>query len=123
MTHHFLDIRAALLKKGSLPMKHVISHDLDLPTAKRVAERAFAEYQHRYARFDPQFSWATDRKAKVAFQAKGLKLEGAMEVAEREITLDLDIPFLLRPFRGRALEIIDREVQIWLDRAKAGKLD
>ena len=104
-------------------MKHVIAHDLDVPTAKKVAERAFAEYQHRYSKYDPQFCWSTDRRAKVQFNAKGIKLEGAMEVAERQITLDLDIPFLLRPFRGRAMEIIDREVQIWLDRARAGKLD
>jgi len=103
-------------------MKHVIAHDLDVATAKKVAERAFAEYQHRYAKYDPQFRWATDRKAELAFNAKGIKLEGAMEVAEREITLALDVPFLLRPFRGRAMEIIEREVKVWLERARTGQL-
>ncbi len=103
-------------------MKHVIAHDLDVATAKKVTERAFAEYQHRYAKYDPRFRWASDRRAELSFSAKGLKLEGAMEVAEREITLELDVPFLLRPFRGRAMEIIEREVKVWLERARTGQL-
>ena len=103
-------------------MKHVIAHDLDVSTAKKVAERAFAEYQHRYAKYDPHFRWATDHRAEVVFNAKGFTLEGKMEVGAREITLDLKVPLLLRPFKGRAMEIIDREVKRWLVRAHQGDL-
>ncbi len=103
-------------------MKHVIAHDLDVPTAKKVVERAFAEYQHRYAKYDPRFRWATDHRAEVVFSAMGATLEGKMDVGDHKITLDLHVPFFLRPFKGRAMEIIDREVSRWLVKAHAGEV-
>lgn len=103
-------------------MKHVIVHDLGVPMAKKVTERAFAEYEHRYAKYDPTFRWATDRKAEVSIHAMGVTLAGAMEVGDSEITVDVKVPFILRPFRGRAMHIIEREVKVWLGRARAGEL-
>ncbi len=103
-------------------MKHVIVHDLGVPMAKKVTERAFAEYEQRYAKYDPKFHWASDRKAEITIHAMGVTLAGAMEVSEGEITVDVRVPFILRPFRGRAMEIIEREVKVWLGRAHAGEL-
>jgi hypothetical protein len=103
-------------------MKHVIQHDLDTPTAKRVVDRAFAEYQTRYPSYQPTLDWASDRRADVTFNAKGVKLAGAMEIDPGSITLELDVPFLFRPFQKRAMEVIDREVRRWLDKARAGEL-
>ncbi|MEZ4295360.1 MAG: polyhydroxyalkanoic acid system family protein [Polyangiaceae bacterium] len=103
-------------------MKHVIQHRLDVPTAKKVTDRAFAEYSQRYSQYEPTFAWANDRRADVGFSAKGIKLKGAMHVAEKEITLELDVPFLLRPFQKIAVDIIDREVKRWIDKAESGEL-
>jgi hypothetical protein len=103
-------------------MKHVIQHSLDVPTAKKVTDRAFAEYSARYPQYEPTFKWVGDRRADVSFNAKGIKLKGAMEVAEKEITLDLDVPFLLRPFQKMAVEVIEREVKIWIAKAQAGEI-
>ncbi|MBK8255247.1 MAG: polyhydroxyalkanoic acid system family protein [Polyangiaceae bacterium] len=104
-------------------MKHVINHHLDIPTAKKVIAHAFAEYQSRYSQYSPTFAWVNDRRADVGFNAKGIKLKGAMEVADKEITLDLDVPFLLKPFQKKALEVIEREVKVWIGKANAGPID
>ena len=103
-------------------MKHVIKHDLDVATAKKVAERAFAEYQARFAQYDPKMRWADERRAEIAFHAMGMNVRGSMEVAPSEIDVDLDVPFLLRPFRSKALNAIEREVNRWVGKAKAGEL-
>jgi hypothetical protein len=103
-------------------MKHEIPHTLDIPTAKKVTDRAFAEYSARYPQYHPTFQWAGDRKADISFNAKGIKLKGSMEVAEGKILMDLDVPFLLRPFQKMAMDVIEREVQVWIGKAKAGEI-
>ena len=103
-------------------MKHVIQHDLDMPTAKRVADRAFAEYRSQYPDYQPSLSWVSEQRADVAFNAKGIKLAGAMHIEVRSIALELDVPFLFRPFQKKALEVIEREVNVWLKKARAGEL-
>ena len=103
-----------------LPMKHVITHGLDMPTAKKVTDKAFEEYRRRFPNYDPSLRWVSDRKADVNFNAKGIKLSGAMLIEEGSIVLDLDVPFLFRPFQKMAIEVIDREVHVWL--AKASEL-
>ncbi|MFT3768111.1 MAG: polyhydroxyalkanoic acid system family protein [Minicystis sp.] len=103
-------------------MKHVIQHDLDTATAKKAADRAFAEYKSRYPEYRPELSWVSESKADVAFNAKGVKLNGAMQIDPGSIALELDVPFLFRPFQKKALEVIEREVRVWLDKAKNGGL-
>ncbi len=103
-------------------MKHVIPHDLDLATAKRVADRAFDEYKARFPSYQPTLRWADERHADVGFNAKGFQLTGTMAIEEKSIDLDLDVPLLFRPFRKIALEVIEREVRAWLDKARAGQL-
>lgn len=106
----------------TLAMKHAIKHDLDVPTAKKVAEHAFAEYQARYAQYNPHMHWATDQRAEISFHAMGMDVRGSMEVAPSEIDVDLNVPFLLRPFRSKALDVIEREVNRWIGKAKAGEM-
>lgn len=103
-------------------MKHVIQHDLDIVTAKRATDRAFAEYRTRYPDYSPALLWAGDRKADVTFNAKGVKLNGGVEISEGQVALELEVPFLFRPFQKKAMEVIEREVRAWLDKAKRGEI-
>lgn len=103
-------------------MKHTIDHDLDPATAKKVTDRAFAEYSNRYPDYQPTLRWASDQRADVSFNAKGIKLNGSMDISPKAIVLDLDVPFLLRPFQKKAMEVIEREVKVWIGKAKAGQL-
>jgi hypothetical protein len=103
-------------------MKHVIQHDLDQPTARRVVDRAFAEYQSRYPDYQPTLRWVSDQRADVAFSAKGVKLGGAMLLEATSISVDLDVPFLFRPFQKKALDVIEREVRAWVEKAHSGAI-
>jgi hypothetical protein len=103
-------------------MKHVIQHDLDLPTAKRVVDRAFNEYKRRFVDYRPSLVWVNERRADVAFHAKGIKLAGGMNLEAEAIALELEVPFLFRPFQKIALEVIEREVRLWVGKARAGEL-
>jgi len=103
-------------------MKHVINHDLDVATARKVADKAFEEYKKRFPDYSPSVNWTSERRADIGFNAKGMKLNGAMEVAEKAITLELDVPFLFRPFQKKAIEVIEREVQVWIGKARAGQI-
>jgi len=103
-------------------MKHIIDHDLGAETARKVADRAFAEYKARFPDYKPTADWVNERRADISFSAKGIHLKGNMEISEKTIELDLDVPFLLRPFKSKAIEVIDREVRVWINKAHQGQL-
>ncbi len=104
-------------------MKHQIHHGLELPLAKKAIDKAMEAYSARFSEFNPTFGWSTENKGRLGFKAKGVKVEGDIEIIGPEVYVDLEVPFILRIFKGRAIEIIDREVRSWVERAKAGELD
>jgi hypothetical protein len=103
-------------------MKHLIHHDLDAGVARTVADRALASYRARFAEYEPRVEWVGERDAKIEFRVKGFRLRGGIAVQPRTIELELDVPFIFRLFRNRAIEVIEREVRYWIGRAKAGEL-
>lgn len=103
-------------------MKHSVPHDLDPETARRVAEKAWASYQQRFSEYSPTINWTSQQRAEVGFSAKGINLKGALELKPGEIELDLDVPFLLRPFKGKAISVIEEEIKKWIGVAKNGQL-
>lgn len=103
-------------------MKHIVSHDLGRDRAKQVAEAAWGSYSDRFANYSPSVHWENDYLANIGFNVKGVSLKGALEVNERDIALDLDVPFLLRPFKGQALRVIEEEIRRWITKAKAGEI-
>jgi hypothetical protein len=103
-------------------MKHQIAHDLDESTAKQVADRAFESYQKRFSDYQPRMKWVGDKDATIEFSVKGLKLTGTIGIRPRAIELDLDVPFVFRLFKSKAIGVIEREVQNWIGKAKRGEL-
>jgi hypothetical protein len=103
-------------------MKQSVHHGLGIDRAKQVAEHAFESYKQKLAKYNPQTRWATERKAEIVFSVKGVTLTGSLEVGESDIALELDVPFLFRPFKGTALRIIEEEVREWVGKAKAGEI-
>lgn len=104
-------------------MNHSVPHDLDTQTARRVLERAFDAYKERFSDYRPTMRWATEKKALINFHARGMSFDGSMELVDKAVAIELEVPFLLRPFRGRAIEIIEREIRAWIAKAKAGALE
>ncbi|WP_437674206.1 polyhydroxyalkanoic acid system family protein [Sorangium sp. So ce131] len=98
-------------------MKHTIEHDLNDTEAKLAAERAIAQYRERYAEYEPFLLWRDDKRAELGFSVKGVKLKGSMELRPGALDVDLDVPFLLRPFKGVAIAAIDKEVRHFIEEA------
>jgi hypothetical protein len=103
-------------------MKHAIKHDLQRETARKALRKAFESYKERFAKYDPNADWVTDDKANIGFSAKGMTLNGTVELTDNEVLMELDVPFLLKPFKGKALGIIEEEIQKWVKKAKNGEL-
>jgi hypothetical protein len=103
-------------------LKHVVKHGLGFEAAKKVAEAAVGSYTERFKKYDPKVAWKDDRTAKISFSVKGMSLDGTLEVGDENIEMDLDVPFLLRPFKGTAISVIDEEIKKWLAKAKAGEI-
>ncbi|MBX3246871.1 MAG: polyhydroxyalkanoic acid system family protein [Myxococcales bacterium] len=104
-------------------MKHSVTHDLDDATAKRATEKAFAAYAERFEKYSPRAHWTHERHCDVTFSVKGFTLRGALDLEPGQIVMDLEVPFVLRVFKGQALDIIEREIRLWVDKAKRGELD
>jgi hypothetical protein len=101
----------------SSSMKHEVPHVLGQQKAKQVAIQALGSYQQRFAEYQPRVDWASESLAKIGFSVKGIKLSGSIEVLANSFSLDLDVPFLLKPFRGKALAVIEDEINKWIAKA------
>lgn len=103
-------------------MKHSVTHNLGLETARKVARAALQTYAERFPDFSPTSSWPTDDKATIGFSAKGMSVTGSVEVKPSSFDINLDVPFLLKPFQSKALEVIEREISKWIGKAQSGEL-
>ena len=100
-------------------MKHSVPHDIGQERAKKVAESALASYAQKYANYNPVVTWKSPYQADISFKIKGMSIGGSLEVLERSIDMDIDVPFLLRPFKSQALGVIEGEINEWIKKAKA----
>ncbi len=104
-------------------MKHIIKHDLSMDLVKKATQKAMDTYGARFSEYDPQATWNSDTNATISFTAKGVTLEGTLDLRPKEIELQLDVPFLFKVFQKKAVNIIDSEINEWLQRARNGELD
>jgi hypothetical protein len=103
-------------------MKHAVAHDLDHDTARKVARHALEGYAQQFERFDPQVVWSGADRAAVQFSAKGLTVKGQLDVRASEFVIDLEVPFLLKPFQKRAVDVVEREIEAWVAKVKRGEV-
>ena len=96
-------------------MKHTVPHTLDDDLAQRAVRQALESYSERFAEYSPQVNWAASDRASIRFSVKGMTLSGSVGLKPRNIELDLDVPFVLRVFKKKAISIIEREIRkAWL---------
>lgn len=100
-------------------MKHSVAHDLGQERARKVTEQALGSYAAKFTKYAPKTTWTTPNKAAISFSVKGMTLSGSVEIHEKSIDLELDVPFLLRPFQGQAISVIEGEIKEWLEKEKA----
>jgi len=106
----------------SRSVTHDIPHDLDISLARLAAKKAAEAYGKRFAEYDYEAKWVSENRVELGFTVVGKRLEGAMTIKPDRLELELDVPLMLRPFRGKAIEIIEKEARSWLDKAKRGEL-
>ena len=104
-------------------MKDKIHHGLELPLAKKALDKAMEAYSARFSDYNPQFDWLTENKGQFSFSARSVTVEGSLEIVGPEVYVELEVPFILRIFKGRALDVIDSEVRRWIEKAQNGELD
>lgn len=103
--------------------KLVIPHDLDPAKARQATEKALESYGERFSDYSPTADWVQDNRCEISFSVRGKSLDGAMELYPGEIHLELDVPFLFRPFKNKALGVIKEQIEKWIGLASVGDLD
>jgi hypothetical protein len=103
-------------------MKHTVPHDLPFDLAKKAADAALQSYRAKFPDYDPQVKWTDDKTAHVELRAKGMSLRGIFEIMPDAVAMDMEVPLLLRPFKQKALEVIEGEIKKWIAKAKTGEL-
>jgi putative polyhydroxyalkanoic acid system protein len=103
-------------------VKHAIPHTLPPETARVALDRAFASYKEKYSEYGPTMVWENDKRAAIGFKVKGVSLDGAIELQPNKMDVELDVPFLLKPFQKKAIEIVEREVRVWIEKAQKGEI-
>ena len=104
-------------------MEHKVHHGLNHDLAKKATDKAIDAYTERFDKYNPSAEWLNDNEVKVSFSAKGVSVDGKIELREDDMTIDLDVPFLLRPFKSKAINVIEEEIEKWVERARNGELD
>ncbi len=99
-------------------VRHRFPHDLPLPLARRATQRAVQAYVERFAKFQPQIQWHDEDRSTVEFKATGLTFRGRFELTQDAVLLSLEVPFLLRALRPKAIEIVGREIEHWVRKVR-----
>jgi hypothetical protein len=99
-------------------MKHVVAHDLPEALARSTVEKALGSYRQKYPQATMNLAWVDERTANVQIGAKGFDVKGTLSIAPREIVFDMNVPLLLRPLQGKAMAVLDREVNAWIQKAR-----
>lgn len=106
-----------------MPVRHVIHHDLGLDLARKATRHALETYRRNLAEYQPRGHWTDDDHAVVEFTVLGKTMRGTVEVGEGQVALALDVPFLFRAFQGIAMQVVEKEIEMWLEKARNGELD
>jgi hypothetical protein len=104
-------------------MKHTIDTGLEKELSKKAIGKAMDAYKARFADYSPRFDWTTDDRGEFSFNAKGVKLTGNLYVHDQKVDVDMKVPLLFRVFQGRAMEVIEDQVKLWVEKAKRGEIE
>lgn len=103
-------------------MKHSVPHDLELSQARTVTDHALEAYRAKFAEYHPDVRWLDDNHAEVEFKAKGVKVKGKFDLKPDRIEVDMQVPMLLKVFQKKAIDVVEREIKKWIEKAKKGEL-
>ena len=85
-------------------MKIKYSHSLSLHEAYRRVSNLLAELQNKYSEYisNPQTKWNADNtKMDFSMEVKGFSVKGKIILTDKLITVEGELPFLARIFKGK----------------------
>lgn len=104
-------------------MKYSVSHGLTDPTRVRtVVEKAYASYEQRLADYNPSLDWTSDTTATINFRVMSQSLNAKVSFDDKELRLQGKVPFLFKPFEKKIEGVLGREMDKWLEKARAGEI-
>jgi hypothetical protein len=103
-------------------MKHSVPHSLGKEKAQKVTRAAFDAYVAKFTEYAARAHWTGDDRAEISFAAKGMSLTGLVAVAEREIVIEMEVPFFLKPFQKIAMAKIEEEIAKWIGKSERGEI-
>jgi hypothetical protein len=105
-------------------MQHIIEHDLSPELAKKAANKAAEHYTAKWAKYDAKTTWTSDTHAEITFHVKGVHVAATVDMEPGRAVIDMNkVPLLLRPFKNMALDVVQKTMEKWIDKAKRGELD
>jgi hypothetical protein len=104
-------------------MQHIIKHDLSPELAKKAADKAAEHYTSKWEKYDAKTTWLSDTNAEISFRVKGVSVVASIDMQPGQAVIDMQkVPFLLRPFKNMALDVVQQTMEKWIAKAKAGEL-
>ncbi|MGB5365153.1 MAG: polyhydroxyalkanoic acid system family protein [Polyangiales bacterium] len=105
-------------------MEHIIKHNLSPELAKKAADKAAEHYTKKWEKYDAKSTWVTDNTAEITFHVKGVHVAATVDMQPGRAVIEMQkVPLLLRPFKNMALDVVQRTMEKWIDKAKNGELD
>jgi hypothetical protein len=92
-------------------MRHRIEHSLEPARARQIVAAALVRYALRYARYKPHLTWLDRWRAAFAFEVRGLRVEGQLVFEPGALAVHAELPWALRPFRGRAVRLLEEQAR------------
>lgn len=99
-------------------IRHTIKTDLDFDRSKFALTQASKVYASRYPQYSPEFEWVKDAMAKFVFNVKGFIIKGHILVQDSILGIEMDVPLLALAFKDQAINLIESEIKIWVDKIK-----
>jgi hypothetical protein len=104
-------------------MEHIIKHNLSPELAKKAADKAAEHYTKKWEKYDAKSTWVTDSRAEISFHVKGVHVGATVDMQPGQAVIEMQkVPLLLRPFKNMALDVVQRTMEKWIDKAENGEL-
>ncbi|HEU4523265.1 MAG TPA: polyhydroxyalkanoic acid system family protein [Thermoanaerobaculia bacterium] len=93
-------------------MRMAIEHHTTRAKAKKIVEQKLRQAEKQYGQYASDFDWEWHGDTlHVSGKAKGMKLQGTVEITETELIVDGKLPLLAKPFESRIRHAVEREAE------------